>query len=77
MSNQSAPPVGEREEQKENKVRSMATQLLARFEENAPSSGLRRQVRLLISFFFSSFIKAAYVYREILLHLRFLRSSKL
>ncbi|KAK9952232.1 hypothetical protein ABG768_018085 [Culter alburnus] len=43
MSNQSAPPVGEREEQKENKVRSMATQLLARFEENAPSSGLRRQ----------------------------------
>ncbi|XP_067292226.1 F-actin-monooxygenase mical2b isoform X2 [Pseudorasbora parva] len=43
MSNQSAPPVGEREEQKENKVRSMATQLLARFEENAPISGLRRQ----------------------------------
>ncbi|XP_056106937.1 F-actin-monooxygenase mical2b isoform X5 [Rhinichthys klamathensis goyatoka] len=42
-SNQSAPPVGEREEQKENKVRFMATQLLARFEENAPSSGLRRQ----------------------------------
>uniref|UniRef100_A0A672Q4Y0 F-actin monooxygenase n=1 Tax=Sinocyclocheilus grahami TaxID=75366 RepID=A0A672Q4Y0_SINGR len=39
MSNQSAPPVGEREEQKENKVRSMATQLLARFEENAPSCG--------------------------------------
>uniref|UniRef100_A0A671KN41 F-actin monooxygenase n=1 Tax=Sinocyclocheilus anshuiensis TaxID=1608454 RepID=A0A671KN41_9TELE len=29
----------EREEQKENKVRSMATQLLARFEENAPSCG--------------------------------------
>uniref|UniRef100_A0A673GL64 F-actin monooxygenase n=1 Tax=Sinocyclocheilus rhinocerous TaxID=307959 RepID=A0A673GL64_9TELE len=39
MSNQSAPPVGKREEQKENKVRSMATQLLARFEENAPSCG--------------------------------------
>uniref|UniRef100_A0A8C1SQP7 F-actin monooxygenase n=1 Tax=Cyprinus carpio TaxID=7962 RepID=A0A8C1SQP7_CYPCA len=49
MSNQSAPPVGEREEQKENKVRSMATQLLARFEENAPSCGVRRQVRLLQS----------------------------
>ncbi|XDV53052.1 hypothetical protein PO909_021656 [Leuciscus waleckii] len=46
MSNQSAPPVGEREEQKENKVRSMATQLLARFEENAPSSGLRRQTSM-------------------------------
>ncbi|XP_051740315.1 F-actin-monooxygenase mical2b isoform X7 [Ctenopharyngodon idella] len=46
MSNQSAPPVGEREEQKENKVRSMATQLLARFEENAPSSGLRRQTNV-------------------------------
>uniref|UniRef100_A0A671KUS5 F-actin monooxygenase n=1 Tax=Sinocyclocheilus anshuiensis TaxID=1608454 RepID=A0A671KUS5_9TELE len=43
MPNQSAPPVGEREEQKENKVRSMATQLLARFEENAPSCGVRRQ----------------------------------
>uniref|UniRef100_A0A671LYD7 F-actin monooxygenase n=1 Tax=Sinocyclocheilus anshuiensis TaxID=1608454 RepID=A0A671LYD7_9TELE len=40
MSNQSAPPVGEREEQKENKVRSMATQLLARFEENATSCGV-------------------------------------
>ncbi len=50
MSNQSAPPVGEREEQKENKVRSMATQLLARFEENASSCGVRRQVRL--RFFF-------------------------
>ncbi|XP_056106938.1 F-actin-monooxygenase mical2b isoform X6 [Rhinichthys klamathensis goyatoka] len=45
-SNQSAPPVGEREEQKENKVRFMATQLLARFEENAPSSGLRRQTSM-------------------------------
>ncbi|XP_051975500.1 F-actin-monooxygenase mical2b isoform X7 [Xyrauchen texanus] len=43
MSNQSAPPVGEKGEQKENKVRSMATQLLARFEENAPSCALRRQ----------------------------------
>ncbi|XP_051979014.1 F-actin-monooxygenase mical2b-like isoform X1 [Xyrauchen texanus] len=43
MSNQSAPPVGERGEQKENKVRSMATQLLAKFEENAPSCALRRQ----------------------------------
>uniref|UniRef100_A0A9J7Z8Y8 F-actin monooxygenase n=1 Tax=Cyprinus carpio carpio TaxID=630221 RepID=A0A9J7Z8Y8_CYPCA len=31
--------VCEREEQKENKVRSMATQLLARFEENNPSLG--------------------------------------
>ncbi|XP_073687717.1 F-actin-monooxygenase mical2b-like, partial [Garra rufa] len=40
---ESAPPVGEREEQKENKVRSMATQLLARFEENAPTYGVRRQ----------------------------------
>uniref|UniRef100_A0A672Q6E2 F-actin monooxygenase n=1 Tax=Sinocyclocheilus grahami TaxID=75366 RepID=A0A672Q6E2_SINGR len=46
MSNQSAPPVGEREEQKENKVRSMATQLLARFEENAPSCGVRRQTSM-------------------------------
>ncbi|XP_021326193.1 F-actin-monooxygenase mical2b isoform X4 [Danio rerio] len=45
MSCQTAPPAGEREEQKENKVRSMATQLLARFEENAPSCALRRQQR--------------------------------
>uniref|UniRef100_A0A8C1SRD2 F-actin monooxygenase n=1 Tax=Cyprinus carpio TaxID=7962 RepID=A0A8C1SRD2_CYPCA len=36
----------EREEQKENKVRSMATQLLARFEENAPSCGVRRQTSM-------------------------------
>uniref|UniRef100_A0A8C1X3I1 F-actin monooxygenase n=1 Tax=Cyprinus carpio TaxID=7962 RepID=A0A8C1X3I1_CYPCA len=50
MPNQSAPPVGEREEQKENKVRSMATQLLARFEENAPSCGMHRQVQLHFSF---------------------------
>uniref|UniRef100_A0A8C2GD28 F-actin monooxygenase n=1 Tax=Cyprinus carpio TaxID=7962 RepID=A0A8C2GD28_CYPCA len=46
MPNQSAPPVGEREEQKENKVRSMATQLLARFEENAPSCGMHRQTSM-------------------------------
>uniref|UniRef100_A0A673IGW5 F-actin monooxygenase n=1 Tax=Sinocyclocheilus rhinocerous TaxID=307959 RepID=A0A673IGW5_9TELE len=46
MPNQSAPPVGEREEQKENKVRFMATQLLARFEENAPSCGVRRQTSM-------------------------------
>uniref|UniRef100_A0A671M4U1 F-actin monooxygenase n=1 Tax=Sinocyclocheilus anshuiensis TaxID=1608454 RepID=A0A671M4U1_9TELE len=46
MSNQSAPPVGEREEQKENKVRSMATQLLARFEENATSCGRKVQAEI-------------------------------
>uniref|UniRef100_A0A673IN32 F-actin monooxygenase n=1 Tax=Sinocyclocheilus rhinocerous TaxID=307959 RepID=A0A673IN32_9TELE len=57
MPNQSAPPVGEREEQKENKVRFMATQLLARFEENAPSCGVRRQVRLHFSFLLFFFLK--------------------
>ncbi|TRY89833.1 hypothetical protein DNTS_026121, partial [Danionella cerebrum] len=41
ISDHSVAPVGE--EQKENKVRSMATQLLARFEENASSCALRRQ----------------------------------
>lgn len=46
MSNQSAPPVGENGEQKENRVRSMATQLLARFEENAPSCALHRQTSM-------------------------------
>ncbi|KAI4894799.1 hypothetical protein NFI96_017095 [Prochilodus magdalenae] len=43
LSSQSALTAGEGLEQKENKVRSMATQLLAKFEENAPSCALRRQ----------------------------------
>ncbi|KAJ8252036.1 hypothetical protein COCON_G00213480 [Conger conger] len=43
FSSQSAPSTGEGGAQKENKVRSMATQLLAKFEENAPTSTLRRQ----------------------------------
>ncbi|XP_036424024.1 protein-methionine sulfoxide oxidase mical2b isoform X4 [Colossoma macropomum] len=43
LSGQGALTTGEGLEQKENKVRSMATQLLAKFEENAPSCALRRQ----------------------------------
>ncbi|XP_064169894.1 F-actin-monooxygenase mical2b isoform X2 [Anguilla rostrata] len=44
FSGQSAPSGGEGGEQKENKVRSMATQLLAKFEENAaPACTIRRQ----------------------------------
>ncbi|KAG9338128.1 hypothetical protein JZ751_027099, partial [Albula glossodonta] len=43
FSSQSTPSGSEGGEQKENKVRSMATQLLAKFEENAPSCTLRRQ----------------------------------
>ncbi|XP_035387983.1 protein-methionine sulfoxide oxidase mical2b isoform X6 [Electrophorus electricus] len=43
LSYQSAPFAREGGEQKENKVRSMATQLQAKFEENAPSSAVRRQ----------------------------------
>ncbi|KAJ8248875.1 hypothetical protein GJAV_G00228710 [Gymnothorax javanicus] len=43
FSSQSAPSGGDGGEQRENRVRSMATQLLAKFEENAPSSTLRRQ----------------------------------
>ncbi|XP_066504578.1 F-actin-monooxygenase mical2b isoform X2 [Hoplias malabaricus] len=46
LSSQSALSAGEGQEQKENKVRSMATQLLAKFEENAPSCALRRQVNI-------------------------------
>ncbi|KAG7473708.1 hypothetical protein MATL_G00098760 [Megalops atlanticus] len=42
FSSQSAPSVGEGREQKENKVRSMVTQLLAKIEKNDPSS-IRRQ----------------------------------
>ncbi|XP_046890945.1 protein-methionine sulfoxide oxidase mical2b isoform X3 [Hypomesus transpacificus] len=42
LSCQSAPPAGEDGEQRENKVRSMATQLLAKFEErNASGASLR------------------------------------
>lgn len=33
-----------REGMNQNKVKSMATQLLAKFEENAPNTTLRRQV---------------------------------
>uniref|UniRef100_A0A3B1JQ54 F-actin monooxygenase n=1 Tax=Astyanax mexicanus TaxID=7994 RepID=A0A3B1JQ54_ASTMX len=43
LSGRDALTAGEGLEQKENKVRSMATQLLAKFEENAPSCALRRQ----------------------------------
>ncbi|KAJ8416293.1 hypothetical protein AAFF_G00383150 [Aldrovandia affinis] len=43
ISSQSAPSGGEAGEQKENRVKSMATQLLAKFEENAPTCTLRRQ----------------------------------
>ncbi|XP_036391464.1 F-actin-monooxygenase MICAL2-like [Megalops cyprinoides] len=38
LSSQSAPSVGEGGEQKENKVRSMVTQLLAKIEKNDPNS---------------------------------------
>ncbi|XP_053487378.1 F-actin-monooxygenase mical2b isoform X3 [Ictalurus furcatus] len=46
LSKQSTSTAVEEGEQKENKVRSMATQLQAKFEENAPSCVLRRQVNL-------------------------------
>ncbi|XP_058252739.1 F-actin-monooxygenase mical2b isoform X10 [Hemibagrus wyckioides] len=46
LSKQSTSTAVEEGEQKENKVRSMATQLQAKFEENAPSFALRRQVNL-------------------------------
>ncbi|KAL7885421.1 hypothetical protein AOLI_G00057160 [Acnodon oligacanthus] len=46
LSSQAALTAGEGLEQKENKVRSMATQLLAKFEENAPSCALRRQANV-------------------------------
>uniref|UniRef100_A0A667ZZG8 F-actin monooxygenase n=1 Tax=Myripristis murdjan TaxID=586833 RepID=A0A667ZZG8_9TELE len=40
-----APPAGEEGELRENKVRSMATQLLAKFEENSSTAKLRTKVR--------------------------------
>ncbi|XP_045070034.1 F-actin-monooxygenase MICAL2-like isoform X3 [Coregonus clupeaformis] len=43
VSSRSASCVGEGREVKENKVRSMATQLLSKFEESTPSFTLRRQ----------------------------------
>uniref|UniRef100_A0A8C7KJP6 F-actin monooxygenase n=1 Tax=Oncorhynchus kisutch TaxID=8019 RepID=A0A8C7KJP6_ONCKI len=45
FSSQSASCVGEGRGVKENKVRSMASQLLSKFEESNPSFTLRRQVR--------------------------------
>uniref|UniRef100_A0A8C7S5N6 F-actin monooxygenase n=1 Tax=Oncorhynchus mykiss TaxID=8022 RepID=A0A8C7S5N6_ONCMY len=45
FSSQSASCVGEERGIKENKVRSMASQLLSKFEESNPSFTLRRQVR--------------------------------
>uniref|UniRef100_A0A3P8PPH7 F-actin monooxygenase n=1 Tax=Astatotilapia calliptera TaxID=8154 RepID=A0A3P8PPH7_ASTCA len=41
-----APPAGEDGEQRENKVRSMATQLLAKFEENSATVKARTKVSL-------------------------------
>uniref|UniRef100_A0A669D0F3 F-actin monooxygenase n=1 Tax=Oreochromis niloticus TaxID=8128 RepID=A0A669D0F3_ORENI len=42
LSCHSAPPAGEDGEQRENKVRSMATQLLAKFEENSSTCVVRK-----------------------------------
>uniref|UniRef100_A0A4W5MKY9 F-actin monooxygenase n=1 Tax=Hucho hucho TaxID=62062 RepID=A0A4W5MKY9_9TELE len=46
FSSQSASCVGEGREVKENKVRSMASQLLSKFEESNPSFTLRRQKKV-------------------------------
>lgn len=45
LSCHSAPPAGEEGELRENKVRSMATQLLAKFEENSSTAKIRSKVR--------------------------------
>lgn len=45
LSCHSAPPMGEDGELRENKVRSMATQLLAKFEENSSTAQTRSKVR--------------------------------
>uniref|UniRef100_A0A7N6BIK5 F-actin monooxygenase n=1 Tax=Anabas testudineus TaxID=64144 RepID=A0A7N6BIK5_ANATE len=45
LSCHSAPPIGEDGELRENKVRSMATQLLAKFEENSSTAQTRSKVR--------------------------------
>ncbi|CAI5668028.1 unnamed protein product [Oreochromis niloticus] len=49
LSCHSAPPAGEDGEQRENKVRSMATQLLAKFEENSSTVKARTKVESSIS----------------------------
>ncbi|KAM7414000.1 hypothetical protein PAMA_019021 [Pampus argenteus] len=46
LSCHSAPPAGEDGELRENKVRSMATQLLAKFEENSSTGKIRSKVEL-------------------------------
>lgn len=45
LSCHSAPPAGEDGELRENKVRSMATQLLAKFEENSSTTKSGAKVR--------------------------------
>lgn len=45
LSCHSAAPGGEEGELRENKVRSMATQLLAKFEENSSTAQMRSKVR--------------------------------
>ncbi|XP_053175957.1 F-actin-monooxygenase mical2b [Scomber japonicus] len=45
LSCHSAPPAGEEGELRENKVRSMATQLLAKFEENSSTANTHSKVR--------------------------------
>lgn len=45
LSCHSAPPAGEDGEPRENKVRFMATQLLAKFEENSSTAKMRSKVR--------------------------------
>ncbi|XP_037539291.1 protein-methionine sulfoxide oxidase mical2b [Nematolebias whitei] len=49
LSCHSAPPAGEDGELRENKVRSMATQLLAKFEENSSTAKMHTKVRNLSS----------------------------
>lgn len=45
LSCHSAPPAGEDRDLRENKVRFMATQLLAKFEENSSTAQTRNKVR--------------------------------
>ncbi|XP_026221435.1 protein-methionine sulfoxide oxidase mical2b isoform X6 [Anabas testudineus] len=47
LSCHSAPPIGEDGELRENKVRSMATQLLAKFEENSSTAQTRSKMRMM------------------------------
>lgn len=71
LSCHSAPPTGEDGELRENKVRSMATQLLAKFEENSTAqthSKVRNGLKYFFAYFFFPFTLSPFSSHSYLFH---------